>query len=608
MNSILRLEELISYHNHLYWELNEPEISDIQFDDLIKELKELDPNNALLKTIISPLLNNNRKVKHEVPMLSLDKAYTINELILWASKIIRHENEMFSIQPKYDGWAAVYKNKILASRGDGIIGENLNNKIDLINIDNNLKEGPLKDFQEDVLGEIIIKKSVFKSNFQKIIRKDGRSYKTERSALTGLLSSKENIDINYPILTFIDYNKYSYDLAYSDMHVFEWDKFIENVKEWDYPTDGLVIKLKDIQYSHSLGYTNHHPKGQIALKYGNPSGQTKLIDVEWAVGKNNTINPVAILEPVIIAGHTITKANLHNAKRLLDFDLKINDTVIVERCGEIIPDIVKVIPNQNISERKNINITICPFCNYPINYIEPFLYCCNNACEGSLIQKLNYSLDVLGVKNIGKSTIEKLINRNVDDLYKIFTVDYNLLLTLDGFAETSALNLRDELNRVLNSDVSDFQLLASINIKGIGRRMSNKLLQTMTLSDLRTLSINQLMSFPNIGENRATEIYNDLISKSELLDKLIYLFKPKQTFSNILKEIKGKVCFTGKMDKPRKYYAELAEKANYVVVDTITAETTILVCQDMNSSKSKMMKANKLGIQVIQLNDFLKLL
>ena len=345
---IEKLEQLINYHDNKYWVLNEPEISDYEYDKLIEQLKELDPNNSLI-TKLNTSVENLDKITHSEQMLSLDKKYSWQELIEWCKSVSRNNNEVFEIQPKFDGWSGQVTNGILYTRGDDGIGVNISNKIPLMLADFNSYTHKLSDviINNDLRGEIIMRKSIFKKYKDKILRSDNKStYKTERSILAGLLRTHKT-DLNYSgLLSFMVYETFTKNftldklLNLSDMH---WESIINNFKHADFPADGLVIKLADKNYSKSLGNTSHHPRGEMALKFGNPTGITIIKNVEWQIGKKNTLTPVAILEPVDIIGHTITKANLHNLDQIDRLNIKINDKILIERCGEIIPNIVKVL-------------------------------------------------------------------------------------------------------------------------------------------------------------------------------------------------------------------------------------------------------------------------
>ena len=599
---ILELENLIKYHDNLYWKQNNPSISDQEYDLLVQELKLLDPNNQLLQKLHSPI-NNSKKVEHDESMLSLDKVYSIEDLLIWAEKISRTQNELFSIEPKFDGWSGQYTNQILYTRGDDGLGQNISDKIPIIKIERNETLTSLKNHKNNERGEIIIKKSTFSEIQNKIKRKDGQLYKTERSILAGLLRTKETPIQFAEILTFVPYDSYSIAFTLSEMKSLNWSELINNIKNSDYPTDGLVIKLKDLEYSNSLGVTAHHPRGQIALKYGNPIGTSKLLNVEWFVGKNNTLNPVAIIEPCVIAGHTITKANLHNAQNIIDININIGDQIVVERCGEIIPQITKVIPGDN---RKPILITNCPQCGSSIKFETPFLYCENPDCSGALSKKLTDTCWRLGIENIGQSTVNKLINIGIEDIIDILNITLQELYELDRFGIKSASNLYDEIQKVKNTPIEEWRILSSLNINGIGDTLSKELLSNRKLSDLRTMDLLDLEKLPMIGQIRAHDLYLGLDDNSQLLDTLYEILQVKTTTPKNL--TKGKVCFTGKMPNERSYYENLAESKGYTPTNSVTSDLKYLICQDITSTKGKMNKARSLGVQIIPLTDFLKLL
>lgn len=597
------LEKQIKHHDHKYWVENDPEIPDQEYDSLVEELKRLDPNSQIINKINTPSTYR-QKIKLDQDMLSLAKVYDSNDLISWCNKVARNENEAFLIQPKYDGWSAYYNGKILATRGDGQIGDNISDKIPLILIESNTQNIPLSEFNGKMNGEILLKKSVFEKNYKRILRKDGRNYKTERSALQGILGPKD-VKLNLgQILTFVNYDLFSLELTLKDMKSYDWKALIKSAQSSDYPTDGLVIKLKDENYSKSLGSTSHHPRGQIAFKYGNPSGETILLDVKWYVGKDSTLNPVAIVEPVIIAGHEIKRANLHNAKNLLRLDINIGDRVIIERCGEIIPDVIKVIPGEN---RLPIIINECPECGCPISYRDPFLYCDNDSCPGSLVKRLADSCVRIGIDNLGESTISKLVDIGIEDLVDIFNLKEYEFLQLEGFATTKAKNLFNEIQKVKDSKIEDWKLLAALNITGIGRSISKKILSKVSLEKLRKMKIDDLENLPNIGRGRATDLHIGLEHNHDYINELLSILTITST-TNKTHLNRGSVCFTGKMDKPRSEYEKLAEKHGFETTSSVSSKLTYLVCSDPSSTKGKMKKAHKLGVKIIHITDFLKLL
>jgi DNA ligase (NAD+) len=608
MNRIQELENLINKHNNLYWIDNNPEITDIEFDKLEHELRELDPNNNILNKIhsIIPVINTNRKkIKHETQMLSLDKVYTIPELITWCKKVSRDENELFIIQPKYDGCSAEYANYVLSTRGDdGINGIDITDKIQYITIESRGTPQPLKMYPYNIKGEIIIKKSVFKKYKSRLLRKNGDEYKIERGAVIGLLmqdiiSSKI---YNSNVLTFITYNAIEMIQTLTTLSTMSWEFLIEEVKSNDYPTDGLVIKLFDENYSNSLGCTDHHPRGQIALKYGNPKGESKLLNVIWQIGKTK-LTPVGIINPIILAGAEINRVNLHNAKFILEKDIKINDILLIERSGEIIPHVISRSAELN---RIDIFIDVCPSCNSNLTYLEPELICDNLNCSGKNIRLLLESIKRIDLENIGEPTLEKLALLGITTLYQFLTLTKETISNLPGFADVSINNLFNEIQKRLNTKIEDWKFLAALNIPGVGRSLCKKILYNLSLYDLGSMSINELCEIPDVGLSRAIEIKKCMSTRIEEINELLSILSiQSKSETEIIKKIK--ICFTGKSEYPRNHLIKIAETKNYEVLNTVSQTLDILITNDINSNSTKTAIARKYNIKIITYDDFMKL-
>ena len=348
------IASIIERHNKLYWEKGEPEISDVEFDSYVRALEKINPGNPVLEKIYSPDVASTGKVKHDKPMLSLDKAYSFEELLTWAKKYARSEEELFTIQPKYDGISANFANGVLATRGDGLEGENITDKLPLIELETKGYRGPLN---RSARGEIIIRDDDFKTIYAKIRKKDGKPYKNSRNAVAGIMGLKEIDDMRRQgaKLTLLDYQFVSYEVKLSEMSA-KWPEVLAEIEKLPYPMDGIVIKLADEEYSESLGNTAHHPRGQIAFKFSGIRKKSRILNVEWSFGKN-CLTPIAEIEPVEIGGITIKHATLHNVKNIIDRDLQIGDTATVERAGDVIPYIVE---SEKGEFRKSCIIRNCP--------------------------------------------------------------------------------------------------------------------------------------------------------------------------------------------------------------------------------------------------------
>lgn len=597
--SLQELVQLIEYHNQRYWELGEPEISDDDYDRLMVELRSRDPNHPLLHWVgTQRTASAGGKVKLAKPMLSLDKAYSLEEVVEWAQKYIRSKDEWLLAQPKYDGISANFDGTILATRGDGEIGEDISDKLPLIELEAPNYTGILN---RPARGEIVIRKDDFANLYSHIRKKGGGVYKNSRNAVAGIMGLKDISDMvrQHAKLTLADYSLVSFKIKFSELSG-RFAEIIETVEALPYPTDGVVFKLADTAYSESLGATSHHPRGQIAFKFSGIRRKTKLLAVEWSFGKN-ALTPVAELEPVEIGGVTIKRATLHNAQNIIDMDIQIHDEVTVERAGDVIPYIVSREPGE---ERINAMITNCPGCGSTLVRRGPELCCVNPECFETNLQKLTAAVKNFGIEQLGEPTIRKMmLSLGVKKLSDIFKLTQNQLLKLDNFAEKSAANLYREIDTAKH--VADYQFLAALNIPNIGLDIAKILLKHFKLEELSTLSEDELLNVPGIGEKRAKAIVEVLHSEAQEINDLLATVEVSKTAQNS-STTRPTICFTGKMPEKRSFYENLAAEHGYEAVDSVSQSLSLLVTADISSNSSKTGKAKKLGIPIVELQDFLR--
>ncbi len=592
-----QLAEIITFHNQRYWADNDAIISDERYDELVRALEAVNPNHNILTQLNTPAVAGNGKVSHEKPMLSLDKAYSLEEIISWANKFIRSQDEMLLIQPKYDGISANFTDNTLATRGDGTNGENISDKIPLIELETNGYTGKL---DRPVRGEIVIRNDDFINIYSKVIKKGGGHYKNSRNAVAGIMGQKDISDMvsQHAKLTLVDYELHSKQITYSNLAA-SWPKILSFVESLPYPTDGIVIKFADSQYSDSLGNTAHHPRGQIAFKFSGIRKESKLLDVQWSFGKN-CLTPVAVIEPVEISGITIRHASLHNIQNIIDRDIHIGDIVIVERAGDVIPYIVSTIPG---STRQSAVIELCPSCTTTLSRRGPELCCNNPDCFETKLQKLSAAVKNIGIERLGEPNIRKMMKSlHVNTLKDIFSLSLPDILTIDGFKDKSALNLFQEINNA--KTVNDFKLLAALNIPNIGVNVSKAILAEYSLDELRKLSPETLASIGGIGPERAAALRRELDSQAPILDELlecVQLIPTKGTASLI----NPKICFTGKMPEPREYYEKIALERGYEPIDSVNKELSLLVAESPTASGGKLDKARKLNIKIISVDEWI---
>ncbi|MFN3412312.1 MAG: NAD-dependent DNA ligase LigA [Exilispira sp.] len=528
------LKQLIEHHNYLYYVENKPEISDIEFDALFDELKTLenqypefeDPNSPT-KRVGSDLSNRFEKIKHEIPVLSLDKAYSKTEILDWMNKIIsEYPKTTFSIQEKFDGVSIVlyYKKGILdkaVSRGDGFIGNDITENCRTIKtIPLNLKE----KIDISVRGEVFIEKKDFEN------LKNSNDYANPRNFAAGTLnrikSSEvakiplkffaydaicEGFDNDYELLTlllnlgfnlskntiFVSTNETILNNLNKQLNpnientlfdeenisnktVFKTIQFKEVEEQIDhftkirdklvYQIDGLVFKVNEFSIRNELGYTGHHPRWAIAYKFEAPKAQTKVENIIWQVGRGGRITPVAILKPVSLAGSVISRATLHNIDYIKMLDLSIGDTVSISKRGDIIPAVEEVI--EKSEDPVEIKLPeFCPSCSTKIRVDGPIAYCDNENCKSRIAESIKYfaSRDCMNIENLGDETIDLLFENNfIKDIPDIYRIDYSILLNFEGFAERKINLIKEGIEK---SKQNSFDvLLYSLGFKELGKQ------------------------------------------------------------------------------------------------------------------------------------------
>jgi len=589
--------ELLAYHDRRYWELNDPQISDAGYDRIVEKLRALDPGNPLLHRINTPQVNSDGKVRHARAMLSLDKAYSLEALLEWAGKFARTPGEMLLVEPKYDGISANFDGQILSTRGDGEVGEDISGKLPLIELET---PGYTGKVDRPVRGEIVIRDDDFRNIYSRIRKKDGGTYKNSRNAVAGIMGLK---DISAMLmqgakLTLADYNLISRPVPLDQLSS-QWEKIKEEFAQLPYPMDGIVLKFADAAFRESLGNTAHHPRGEIAYKFTNLSCQTTLLGVEWSFGKN-CLTPVAELAPVELSGITIKRATLHNVQNIIDMDLQIGDTVTVERAGDVIPFIAASFPGLI---RESALISQCPKCGTQLVRRGPELCCPNPECPGSRLQLLCAAIRNLGIERLGEPTVAKLMKQyHILHLRELFDLSIDDLRCLEGFAAKSATNLYNEIQKA--REVDDHQLLAALNIPGIGANIAKLILEKYSLQELPEVSEDALADIAGIGPERARAVRQVLQEKRDEFEELLGAVTVRSRQNSSAAALPG-ICFTGKMPEKRSFYENLARSRGYEPADSVTSAVTLLVAADVNENSSKLKKARKMAVTIVSLDEFL---
>ena len=601
--TLAELERLIEHHNDVYWNQGTREIEDTEYDLLMRSLKEIAPGHELLEKIGAPAVSAIGKVEYEKPLLSLDKAYSLDEVAAWAEKYARSDDELLLVEPKYDGISANFENGILSTRGDGFTGENITDKLTLVELE---KKGYRGRVQGTARGEILMRNDRFIRFRENIQAKSGTKYKNSRNVLTGLMTLKESKDIEQvefvmrrcdAFLSFVDYELYSEEVLLKDLRG-EWDGLLAEFEKLPYPMDGIVIKIADRKYRDELGNTAHHPRGEIAYKFQNAKKTSRLINVIWSFGKN-CLTPVAEIEPVELNGITIRHATLHNIQNIIDRDIEIGDEVVIERAGDVIPYISSSEPGLL---RQSALIEHCPCCESLLVRQGPEICCVNPDCFETNLQRLLASVKNIGIEELGEPTLRLLMQefsiRSLDGLFALKKEDF---LKLPGFQMLSASNLFEEIQNARRTD--DYKLLAALNVAHIGPNIAKLIMKEYTLDELETLDVETLASIKGIGPERAKALTAVLRQEKELLANLKNILQINVTKGS---SEKPTVCFTGKMPEKRSYYEAAAALNGMVAVDSVSSSLSMLVCASLNEKGTKMTKAAKLGIKIIEIDEWIK--
>ena len=620
------LENIIAKANDAYWNQNDPIISDSQYDEYMWQLSQLDPKNKLLKHIGG----ERGKYRHDPPMLSLNKAYTHDAVVAWATSVARDQNEMIKVQPKYDGLAGKIENGRLSTRGDGYFGEDITTHTDLVCVehiinDPNTPDGSVSrryDFskyinlvevktKKQIYGELIIDNKTFEEYFVsgKILRADGAKYSNPRNAVAGLFNQKDISMLPKNIVTFVPYENQSFLTAYYRLSSIIGSLIEDIVCEYKpkYPLDGIVFKLADLNYYDRVGTTAHHPKGAIAFKFMNSSGIGRVHDVVWQSGKES-LTPVLILEePVVLSNCNITRATLHNYKFFNDIRLRKGALVRIEKAGDIIPKVVEVI-EEGDGELLQAP-TCCPIDHCPVEIDGVELECMNNQCPGKQIPRMVYGAKVLGIDGLGPSTVQLLKNRlNVQYLWMLLF--HNLTFEigcLPGFTDYSAEILMRNVNAVVGK-VSESQVFAACCVPGVGVELARRVFEKYTFEDLTKMHTDRTLVehlTQVVGPSRADAIqkaYDDN-AYNNMLTNMFKYFHPVTELANH-DDQKPIVCFSGKFEDTRQMCKNFVESYGFKFTDKMTKDVKFLVVPSLDRRSSKTEYANKHNIPVMTLETF----
>jgi DNA ligase (NAD+) len=663
------LREVIRYHDWRYYVLTNPVISDYEYDKLFHLLKKIEERYPELITPDSPtqrvasgLTKEFPQVKHLAPMLSLDNSYNEDDLRDFDRRVKEAtglKTVEYSVEPKFDGAgiSLVYEDNMFvrgATRGDGIVGEDITNNLRTI------KTIPLSaDFKSygiktiEIRGEVLIRKDIFKKINQERLEEGLPLFANPRNAAAGSIRlqdpkevAKRNLEaFVYQITYAVDEKgnnllgtklkkhnesiRMLYELGfrspYKEIKVCSGiEEVIEYCREWEqkrdeypYELDGMVVKVNDISLYDKLGVTSHHPRWAIAFKFRARQATTRIIKVVFQVGRTGAVTPVAKLEPVEIGGVTVSSVSLINEDFIKEKDIRIGDLVLIERAGDVIPYVVKVIKEARTGKEKPIEFPKnCPACSSPLVRPpgEAVWRCVNINCPAQVVERIIYfaSKDAMDIRGLGEAIVRRFYElgflKSIPDIYRL---PYDKIKKLEGWGEKSVENLKSAIEESKHRPIH--RLITGLGIRYVGKVTAKTLAEHIKcVEELRNWSVEDLEKLPDIGYVVARSIYDFFHNEQNI--KMINELKQLGVSTCREKEEKvehlfeGKTfVFTGALNCcSREIAQEIVERLGGHASSSVSRKTSYVVVGENPGSKYR--KAVQLGVKTINEEEFINMI
>jgi len=663
------LREVLRFHEYRYYIMNDPLVADYEYDQLYKALEKIEAQHPELITSDSPtmrvakgLTKDFPPAPHLVPMLSLENSYNEQDLVDWDRKnreLAKMDNIEYCVEPKFDGASIslIYENDLLArgaTRGDGVQGDEITTNIKQIrSVPLSAKISAYGLQQLEIRGEVLLTKANFKKYNDQLIEQNLPPLANPRNAAAGSLRIKDSKEVSKRNLEAFLYNiSYYVTLPGAPVHkllethsgslemlwelgfrspmkekkVFKGiDAVVKYCHEYEqkrddlpYEIDGMVIKINNVELQDQLGMTTHHPRWAMAYKFKARQATSKLKAVEYQVGRTGSITPVAKIEPVPIGGVTVGSISIHNEEVIREKDLMIGDTVLVERAGDVIPYIVKSLPELRTGKEQPIVFPVkCPVCGEKLVKTpdEAIWRCVNFYCKAQVLGRIFHftSKDAMDIRGLGEAIVVKFYELGfLKDIPDIYTLPFDKIRGLEGFGEKSITNLQAAITASKEQPLH--RLIYALGIRYVGESTAKTLAHAAKhLLDFAQFSLEELQALEDVGPKVAGSIYQyfrnpDNIHILQRLESLGLKLKNDKKDMVVAGNLSGQTfLFTGTLPTLKRSEAEaLVESNGGKIQGGVSSKLNYLVAGE--EAGSKLEKAKKItSIKIISEAEFLSL-
>ena len=658
---ILKLRKQLEIWANKYYDEDNPEVSDYEYDMTMNKLKALEKEfpdlvtkDSLTQKVGGHVKEGFEKVEHEVPLQSLQDIFSFGELEEFKERVykaakennLKEDDVKFVVETKIDGLSAALEyrdGKFVrgATRGNGLVGEDVTENLKTIKtIPKELPE-PINII---VRGEVFIGKKEFEKMNEERELNEEKTFANARNAAAGSLrqldtkiTKKRPLDIyifNVQKIEGKEFNSHFEELKYLKKLGFNVNpvlipcnnipeaidainKIGEEREELTFGIDGAVIKVDDLKLREKMGTTSKVPRWAIAYKYPPEKKETKLKDIICQVGRTGAITPMAILEPVKVAGSTISKTTLHNEDFIKEKDIRVGDTIVVQKAGDVIPEILEVKKKKRAGTEKVFEMPkVCPVCGAPVvrEEGEAVSRCIGIECPAKLVRNIIHfvSRDCMNIDGLGDKIIEQLINRNlISNIADIYFLKFEDIATLKKNGQKFTQNLIDAINNSKNNDL--YRLIAALGIRHIGTKAARTLAKKYkTMDSLMNASLESLAMTDDIGEISANSIY-EFFRQDQTIDLINRLKEANVNMEALESEdidnrFEGKTfVLTGTLEKfTRKEASDLIEKHGGKTSGSVSKKTDYVLAGE--DAGSKLTKAQSLGVEIITEEQFEKMM